>query len=140
VQAYAIATGDLVQVGVPGVPRARFTGHVEALLDAATPGSTNFAVKVAIPNPQHILRAGTPVQATIDLRHVSGIVVPSSVFTNDARTRVLAVENGRATVREVSELATDGANSVVQGLPAGVQLVRDGSLGLGNGDTVQVVR
>ncbi len=140
VQAYAIHAGDRVVVGVPGLARATFGGRVEALLDAATPGSTNFAVKVAIPNPQHVLRAGTPVQATIDLRPVSGITVPSSVFTNDSRSRVLIVSNGRARARPVSEIATDGANSIVRGLPAGAHLVRDGSLGLGDGDAVTVVR
>ena len=140
VQAYAIAAGDRVVVGVPGVPGAQFAGRVEALLDAATPGSTNFAVKVAIPNPAHVLRAGTPVHATVDLRPVRGIVIPSSAFTNDTRTRVLAVQNGRARVRQVGEVTTDGANSVVNGLPAGVRIVRDGSIGLAEGDTVTVVR
>ena len=140
VQAYAIHEGDRAAVGVPGVAGVRFDGRVEALLDAATPGSTNFAVKVALANPRHLLRAGTPVQATIALQPVHGIAIPSSAFTNDSRTRVLVVSNGRVATRTVREVSTDGAVSIVRGLAGGSQLVRDGSTGIGDGDTIEVVR
>ena len=140
VQAYQIHAGDQADVTIPGLPRARYRGRVAALLDAGTPGSTNFTVKVAIPNPRHELRAGTPVQATVDLRPVRGIVIPTSAFVDDARSRVTAVQNGRTRAVRVAELATDGANSVVTGLQAGERIVRDGGTGVGNGQPVRAER
>lgn len=140
VQAYEINAGDVVDVSIPGLPSSHFRGRVQTLLDAATPGSTNFTVKVMIPNRTHLLRPGTPIQATVDLRPTRGVVIPSSAFTNDARSRVIAVHNERVENVDVTEVATDGANSVVRGIAAGALIVRDGSTGLSPGQTVKVER
>ena len=140
VQAYEVRVGDRVAISGAGLPEGRFEGRVRALLDAATPGSTNFTIKVAIPNPRGTLRAGTPVQAEVALRPTSGFVIPSSAFSNDERTHVIAIRDGRAHVRIVREIATDGANSVVAGLEQGERIVRDGSEGIDDGQQLATVR
>jgi multidrug efflux pump subunit AcrA (membrane-fusion protein) len=141
IQAYQIHKNDPVEVHSPGLPRnRRFTGNVAALLDAATAGSTNFVVKVAIPNRDGILRAGTPVQAIVALLPVRGIVVPSSAFEDDQRTRVTVVVDGRVRLRRVTEIATDGANSIVEGIAPGDRVVRDGTQSLTDGQRVAMVR
>ena len=140
VQAYAIQNGDPVGVTIPGVPGVQRRGHVEALLDAATAGSTNFVVKVAIPNHDGRLRAGTPVQGAISLHPTSGLVIPTSAFTNDARTRVITIVAARARSRNVREIATDGTSSVVSGLQSGEMVVRDGASGLIDNQPIAVTR
>jgi len=139
-EAYQIHAGDAATIAGAGLPRGRYSGTVAALLDAATPGSTNFTVKIAIANPRDELRAGTPVQAVVNLGRIHGIVVPSSAFSNDERTRVIVVANGRAHARSVRELGTDGASSIVDGLHPGDRIVRDGSEGIDDGASVATVR
>jgi HlyD family secretion protein len=140
VQVYEITANDPASIIRTGMPRSRFFGHVVAVLDAATAGSTNFTVKVAIPNPDGSLRAGTPVEAVVNLRPVEGVRVPVSAFTDDSRTQVLAIVNGRAQPVRVSEVATDGTNSIVAGLRTNVDVAVDGTIGLTNGQAVSVER
>jgi multidrug efflux pump subunit AcrA (membrane-fusion protein) len=140
VQAYQIQNGDIVTLARSGIPNGRFTGTVVAVLDAATPGSTNFTVKVAVPNPGNALRAGTPVQAQIALQPLRGIIVPTSAFVDDTHTRLIAVVNGTAQTRHVVEQSTDGANSIVTGLAAGTQILRSGGTPVDENGPVHVVQ
>jgi multidrug efflux pump subunit AcrA (membrane-fusion protein) len=140
VQAYQIQTGDSVTLARSGIPNGRFTGTVTAILDAATPGSTNFTVKVAVPNPGNALRAGTPVQATIALQPLHGVVVPTSAFIDDSHTRLWAIVGGKAESRHVVEESTDGANSIVTGLVAGTHVLRAGGSDVDDNTPVHVVQ
>ena len=140
VQAYQLHKGDRVAVSSPGLRGTRFFGNVSALLDAATAGSTNFVVKVAIENHAGTLRSGTPVQAIVALRSVNGIVVPSSAFADEQRSKVTIVVDGRIRTKPVTEIATDGASSVVEGLQAGESVVRDGTQSLSDGERVAMDR
>ncbi len=140
VQAYQIHRGNRVTIVRAGLPSGRFVGNVAAILDAATAGSTNFTVKVRVPNERGVLRAGTPVQAMVALQPVSGIAVPASAFVDDSRTRILTVVDRRARTVHVTEFATDGATSIVGGLAPGTQIVRDGSAGLSDGQAVETAR
>ncbi len=75
----------LVHIGSLG--NVTTTGVVEAVLGQAQPGSTNFVVKVRIPNPQHRLQSGMVVSADVPLPAVTGIIVPITAFTDDSHTR-----------------------------------------------------
>jgi multidrug efflux pump subunit AcrA (membrane-fusion protein) len=140
VQAYQIQPGNAVTLARAGIPNGRFSGQVSAVLDAATPGSTNFIVKVAVPNPANELRAGTPVQATIALQPLRGVIVSSSAFVDDTHTRLIAIENGRAHFVHVIEESTDGANSIVSGMGAGTRVLRTGGTNVEEHQPVSVVR
>jgi len=140
VQAYQIQNGDVVTLARSGIPNGRFRGTVVAVLDAATPGSTNFTVKVALPNPENALRAGTPVQATIALAPLRGVIVPTSAFVDDSHTRLWVIQNGKSESRHVIEQSTDGANSVVTGLAAGTEILRDGGSNVDENSPVRVVQ
>jgi RND family efflux transporter MFP subunit len=140
VQAYQIRAGDRALVERAGMAGRRFAGHVAAVLDAATPGSTNFTIKVSVPNPEHELRAGTPVRAIVDLGGFSGAAVPASAFVNDTRTRVMTVVDGRAHPIPVVERATDGETSIVSGLAPGTRVIRDGGADIDDGASVRPVR
>ena len=140
IQAYQIHKDDRAQVSSPGLRGTRFTGNVAALLDAATAGSTNFVVKVAIANRAGTLRSGTPVQAIVSLRPVRGIIVPSSAFADDQRSKITIVVDGRIHTKRVTEIATDGASSIVDGLASGDRVVRDGTQSLSDGERVAMAR
>jgi multidrug efflux pump subunit AcrA (membrane-fusion protein) len=140
VQAYQIQTGDTVTLARSGIPNGRFVGRVVAVLDAATPGSTNFTVKVAVPNPNDALRAGTPVQATIALQPLRGVIVPTSTFVDDSHTRLWTIVDGKARSQHVIEQSTDGANSIVTGLRAGTLVLRDGGSSVDENTPVHVVQ
>jgi HlyD family secretion protein len=140
VQAYQIGNGDSVTIARSGIPNGRFTGRVVAVLDAATPGSTNFTVKVAVPNPGNVLRAGTPVQASIALQPLRGVIVPTSAFVDDTHTHVTAIVDGKAQDRHVIEQSTDGANSIVTGLESGTEVLRSGTTTVDANQPVHVVQ
>jgi RND family efflux transporter MFP subunit len=140
VQAYQIGPGDGVAIVRAGMPRGQFSGRVVAVLDATTAGSTNFTVKVAVPNRTGQLRAGTPVDATISLQAVTGLGVPDSAFTDDTHSHVLAVVDGRARTVNVTEVATDGRTSIVRGVSGGEQIVEDGDASLSDGQQVVASR
>jgi HlyD family secretion protein len=140
VQAYQIQPGNVVTLARAGIPNGRFTGRVVAVLDAATPGSTNFTVKVAVPNPDNALRAGTPVQAAIALQPLRGVIVPTSAFVDDTHTKIIAIDDGRARTVHVVEESTDGANSIVSGLAAGTRLLRSGGTNVEENQPVNVVQ
>jgi multidrug efflux pump subunit AcrA (membrane-fusion protein) len=140
VQAYQIQPGESVRIARAGIPNGRVIGKVVAVLDAATPGSTNFTVKVAVPNPNNALRAGTPVAAEIALQPLRGVIVPTSAFVDDTHTRLIAIAGGKARQLHVVEQSTDGANSIVTGVDSGTRVLRSGATSVADGQPVNVVQ
>jgi multidrug efflux pump subunit AcrA (membrane-fusion protein) len=137
---FQIPVGASVNVTVNGNGmRGKFPGNVVAVLDQLTPGSTNFAIKVRVPNPQGTLRSGLTVSSVISLDAVSGVEVPVSAFLDDNHVTVMTVDaNDTTHVVDVAQLATDGTNAIVTGLATGVRLVTNGQLGLSAGQKVAV--
>ncbi|HEX3468460.1 MAG TPA: efflux RND transporter periplasmic adaptor subunit [Candidatus Elarobacter sp.] len=124
---------------VAGTGRRRDGGTVTAVLDQIQPGTTNFTIKVLVPNADAHLRAGMPVTARVDEQPVSGVTVPVAAFVDDSRSSVYVVSNGVARSHTVSELQDDGKTAVVTGLPAGSVVVADvAAANVGNGDRVSV--
>jgi HlyD family secretion protein len=135
---FQIPVGATVSVTVNGNGmRGKFPGNVVAVLDQLTPGSTNFAIKVRVPNPQGTLRSGLTVSSVISLDPVSGVEVPVASFLDDNHVTVMTVDaNDTTHVVDVTQLATDGTNAIVTGLSTGVRLVTNGQLGLSAGQKV----
>ncbi|HTX03676.1 MAG TPA: efflux RND transporter periplasmic adaptor subunit [Candidatus Acidoferrales bacterium] len=135
---FQVPVGASVSVTVNGL-RGRYPGTVAAVLDQLTPGSTNFAIKVRVPNPQGTLRSGVTVSSVISLNPVTGVEVPVSSFLDDNHDSVMTVDTSNTThVVNVTQVATDGSNSIVSGLANGVRLVTNGQLGLSDGQKVAV--
>jgi multidrug efflux pump subunit AcrA (membrane-fusion protein) len=138
------STGQVVQIR-PGAAATvvtpdgaqRNSGKVVAVLDQLLPGTTNFTVKVLVPNPDGRLRAGMPVTATVALPPVSGSEIPVAAFVDDTRTSVYAVEDGVVKSVGVHEVKDDGTNAIVTGLGPGTTIVADvTSANVGNGDRI----
>lgn len=135
---FQIPVGAPVTVVAHGLPQ-KFPGTVAAVLDQLTPGSTNFAIKVRVPNPKGTLRSGVTVSSTISLPSVSGVEVPVTSFLDDNHNTVMTVGSDDVThVADVTQSASDGENSVVTGLAPGTRIVTNGQLGLADGQKVAI--
>jgi HlyD family secretion protein len=114
----------------------RSSGIVEAVLDQLSPGTTNFIVKVRIPNSNDAWRAGIPVTAQIALAPVHGTMVPSSAFADVMNDSIFIVRHGIVESANVRTIASDGSRAVVDGIAPGTAVVREGQSGVAAGDKV----
>ncbi|HXF34887.1 MAG TPA: efflux RND transporter periplasmic adaptor subunit [Candidatus Acidoferrales bacterium] len=138
--AFSAKSGAPVSIVAQGQPKP-FIGRVVAVLDQLTPGSTNFAIKVRLPNPAGILHSGMPVTGKISLPSTSGITIPTTAFLDDTHTSVLAVGGDNvAHTMKVSEVRSDGSHSIVRGLTAGTSVVANGQAGIADGQHVTVAQ
>jgi multidrug efflux pump subunit AcrA (membrane-fusion protein) len=113
------------------------TGKVVAVLDALQPGTTNFTVKVLVPNADGHLHAGMPITGTVALPPLTGIDIPVTAFVDDTHTSVYVVDNGVAKTTTVRDVQDDGTHAIVTGLTAGQSIVGDvEAANVGNGDHV----
>jgi len=116
----------------------RTSGVVEAVLDQLSPGTTNFIVKVRIPNSDHRWRAGLPVTSKITLAPVTGTRVPITAYADVTNNAIFVVHAGKVARRDVRTLASDGSAAIVQGVDRGARVVRDGQSGVADGDVVNI--
>jgi multidrug efflux pump subunit AcrA (membrane-fusion protein) len=138
------STAQVVQVqnGAPATIVAagstrKDAGKVVAVLDALQPGTTNFTVKVRVPNADGHLHAGMPVNAVVNLPAVNGLLIPFTAFIDDFKNSVYVVTNGTVATKSVVDVKDDGKNAVVTGIDAGTVVVKDAdAANVGNGDTV----
>jgi HlyD family secretion protein len=115
----------------------RFDGSVTGILNEINPGSTDFQVKVLLQNPARLLRPGMVVQGTVDSQPITGIRVPVTAFTDDNHDAVMMVQpDGTVKTVTVSEVSTDGTESVVSGIVSGTRIVTNGQMSLGDGEKV----
>ncbi len=135
-QVFRIHEGAAASITRSGGGRGSFAGTVSAVLGEATPGSTNFTVEVDVPNERRALVSGMPVTGRVALPHVAGVEIPQTAFLDETHSSVMIVDNGKAKQLDVTEQATDGKHAIVGGLPAGTQVIADGTSGVASGQTV----
>jgi multidrug efflux pump subunit AcrA (membrane-fusion protein) len=119
-----IHQGAAASIVVAGSTR-KDHGKVVAVLDQLQPGTTNFTVKVLIPNPDGHLHAGMPVTAYVDLPIVRGVEIPVTAFIDDTDTSVYTVQNNIARVTKVIDVKDDGTNAIVTGISASSIVVKN---------------
>jgi multidrug efflux pump subunit AcrA (membrane-fusion protein) len=134
-QALRLRGGEAAVVQTPD-GAARITGVVEAVLDQLTPGTTNFVIKVRIPNRELRWRAGIPITARIALGPVDGVRIPLSAFADVTNDAVFAVRDGKARRVAVHVLASNGDAAIVDGVAPSERIVADGQSGVVDGDVV----
>ncbi|MGB8264971.1 MAG: efflux RND transporter periplasmic adaptor subunit [Candidatus Velthaea sp.] len=161
-QIVGVATGTRATITASDLPGRRLVGTVVGVLDAVTPGNTNFIVKVLLPNPAGLLHAGMVVTGRVTKPTTRGIVIPSTAFLDETDATIQVVDESgappanaesaakkpagaeaepRGIVKTVTvvKLADDGSNAVVTGLASGAKVVANGQLGLNEGQTVDAV-
>ena len=134
-----IAVGALATIDASDLKDAKLSGTVAGVLNQIAPGSTDFQVKVVLPNHHSLLRPGMAVVGRIELPPVNGVRVPATAFTDDNHTQVLAVTpDGTVRTVKVREIAEDSATAVVSGLASGTRVIRDGQTSVGDGQKVAI--
>jgi multidrug efflux pump subunit AcrA (membrane-fusion protein) len=134
-----IANGAAASVVASDVSRTPLQGHVAGVLNQINPGSTDFQVKIVLPNPSGRLRAGMAVLGKVDLPPARGISIPVTAFIDDNHDSILVVgKDDTIATQHVVETIDDGKNAIVQGIASGTRVVSDGQTSVGDGQKVAV--
>jgi multidrug efflux pump subunit AcrA (membrane-fusion protein) len=133
-----IPQGAKASITATDIPHdAPYSGTVVGVLNQINPGSTDFQVKVVLANPLRKLRPGMAITGSVVLPPVGGIEVPETAFTDDNHDEIITVaSDGTVASVQVSEVSTDGKTAIVTGIKAGVRVVSNGQLSLGDGEKV----
>jgi RND family efflux transporter MFP subunit len=136
-----VQQGARATVTIPSLDSKQFEGKVEAVGVTADPASRTYMVKIAVQNPERLLRAGMVAEARIySSKMVNAITVPGGAVIRDAHgvTQVYVLEPARLRVyaRRVDVGAPlnneveirSGLMGNEQVVVAGQQNVREGSL------------
>lgn len=124
-------------VTVAGAQDLRVAGKVAGVLNQIVPGSTDFIVKVLLPNTRSKLRSGMAVSGTVAKPSMRGIRVPVTAFVDDNHDSLLTVgANGIVKTVPVREVGNDGTTSVITGIAPGTRIVSNGQSSVGDGERV----
>jgi len=135
----AVAPGLAAQIAVDALPGRTFVGKVRRVLPVAEAGSRDFRVKVALPNPEGLLRPGMFARGRVLVsRREGAVLVPGGALVRrEGKSVVFTVQGGRARQRPVvTGLEGREEVEVVSGLKAGEQVVTAGHQGLRGGERV----
>lgn len=85
-------------VTVKELPGRSFTSIVTRSTLALDPSTRSLLIEIDLPNPDHALRPGTYVEATIELREIpNALAVPAQAISSGTKGKaVFVVERGRA--------------------------------------------
>jgi len=130
--------GLLVSLTTDAYPGEQFTGRIDRIAPIFRKSSRQARVEMTVDNPQHRLKPGMFIRATVVLAQVKqAIIVPEQALTRrDDRSGVFMVsEDGRSVAwREVKVGIREGDRVQVEGeglsgrvVTLGQQLVNDGS-------------
>jgi RND family efflux transporter MFP subunit len=135
-----VQEGARATVTIPSLDQKQFEGKVESVGVAADPASRTYSAKIAVPNPERLLRAGMVSEARIySSSMVNAITVPGDAIVHDPQgvAQVYVYSPGRQRVYarrvDVGELIGDeveilrGLTGDEQVVVAGQQNVREGS-------------
>lgn len=136
-QVIGVQTGSLTEVASTDHTNVKAAGRVIGVLDQITPGSTNFVVKVLLPNPHGAFHSGMVVSGLVKRPSTTGIRIPITAFLDTTNSTVQLVRNGVVKTTNVTLIASDGKNAVVAGLHDGDKVIANGQLGLSDGQDVE---
>ena len=137
-----VQIGDAAELHVEGISGPIRT-NVTAVGDAIDPATRTYTVKMRVPNADHALKAGVFALVEILPRaKPDAIVVPrDAIRSEDGRTRVLTVRDGRATSVVVTLGIVSGDEAeILEGVaPDTPVIVGEGARELASGMRVRVV-
>ncbi|MHC4230153.1 MAG: efflux RND transporter periplasmic adaptor subunit [Planctomycetota bacterium] len=130
--------GQLVSLTTEAFPDEQFPGRIERIAPVFRKSTRQARIEMAVDNPQHRLKPGMFIRATVELAQVpEATIVPEQALTiRDDRSGVFIVsEDGRSVVwSEVKVGVRQGGRVQVEGeglsgrvVTLGQQLVKDGS-------------
>ncbi|MBW2632891.1 MAG: efflux RND transporter periplasmic adaptor subunit [Deltaproteobacteria bacterium] len=131
--------GQLVMLNLDAYPGEQFTGRIERIAPVFRRSTRQARIEMKIDNPQHRLKPGMFIRATVVLDHVpEATIVPELALTlrNDTSGVFIVSEDGRSVAwhevkvgfREGDWVQVDGQGLSGRVVTLGQQLVKDGSL------------
>jgi RND family efflux transporter MFP subunit len=82
-----VREGERATVTIPALGGRAFEGKVDAVGVAAEPASRTYTVKIAVPNPERVLKAGMVAEARIfSSQMVNVMTVPGSAIVHDGES------------------------------------------------------
>jgi RND family efflux transporter MFP subunit len=140
-EAFGLAPGVEAVVHVPEMPGRNFPGTVTRLANALQPGTRTLLTEIDVPNPDHVLTAGT--YCTVELkipRKTPSLIVPSeAIIFNRNGLSVVVVEDGIARIRAVTVVRDFGTTvEVSAGVKDGDQVILNPPVDLTDGHKVTV--
>ena len=140
-----VQQGARATVTIPSLDGKQFEGKVEAVGVASDPASRTYVVKIAVQNPERLLRAGMVAEARIyGSKMVNAITVPGGAVIRDAHgvTQVYVLEPARQRVyaRRVDVGAPlNNEVEIRSGLAGNEQVVVAGQQNVREGSPVKIV-
>jgi RND family efflux transporter MFP subunit len=134
-----VKPGQTVALRVDAYPDRGFTGTVVEVGQAADPRVRVFKVKVAVANPDHLLKPGMFARGTITTgQRAQALVIPrDAVTTENGQSTVFIAEAGKARTRKVRLGMMSGpVVEVLEGLAKGDAVIVVGQSGLTDGTPV----
>ena len=147
----SIKLGQPVEVAIDAFPTRTFQARITRISSAADAITRNFDVEVAIPNKDHLLKAGMigslQLASTESESRTSSLQVPISaiVQAKDGKYGVFLVSSaGAASVARLRSVEIGTVNgtdiTVVNGLSAGDRVITTGANLLKDGQRVEVLQ
>ncbi len=136
-----VKVGQIVTVRADAYPDTTFRGLVREIGQAADSRTRTFKVKVGVENRGHELKPGMFARAeiTAGLRENALVIPRDAVVTENGRTVVFVVADGKARARQIELGMVSGpVVEVRSGLEAGESVVVAGQTDLTDGDAVTV--
>jgi RND family efflux transporter MFP subunit len=140
-----VQQGARATVTIPSLDGKQFEGKVEAVGVASDPASRTYVVKIAVQNPERLLRAGMVAEARIyGSKMVNAITVPGGAVIRDAHgvTQVYVLEPARQRVyaRRVDVGAPlNNEVEIRSGLAGNEQVVVAGQQNVREGSPIKIV-
>jgi Cu(I)/Ag(I) efflux system membrane fusion protein len=125
-----VAPGAAVSLTVPALPGARFAGRIGAVYPVVERDLRTVRVRIDVPNPDGLLRAGMLAEAVISVPLADGdrVVLPESAVIDGGRTKAAIVERepGRFEPRDlVIGRRAGGMVEILFGVATGEKVVVD---------------
>jgi RND family efflux transporter MFP subunit len=136
-----VKPGQHVSLRVDAYADRLFAGTVREVGLAADPRVRVFRVKVAVPNPDHVLKPGMFARGQITVgRHDDALVIPRDAIASDSgQASVFIADAGKARLRKVRLGMTSGpVVEVLEGLAKGDAVIVAGQGGLTDGAAIAV--
>lgn len=138
----SLKTGQKTKVSVIAAHDKELEGTLSAIALSADPQTKLYAVKVALDNPEGLIKPGMFANVNIPTRTKAGVLTVKSealVLKNGVNT-VYVVENDTAVAKEVVPGMDSGTDvEIVEGLEAGAQVIVKGQTLLEKGSKIKVV-
>jgi RND family efflux transporter MFP subunit len=140
-----VRQGARATVTIPSLDGREFEGKVETVGVAADPASRTYSVKIAVPNPQHLLRAGMVAEARIfGSATVNAVTLPGDAVVRDPKgvTHVYVYDAAqqRVYMRRVDVGAPlDNEVEISGGLSGNEQVVVEGQQNVREGSPAKIM-